>query len=100
MIHVRSQRRPLLLTFSGETETFRKPSHVVIRAGDRVIDEVEVGERFSVSVGIPAELLEAGETSVTIQTDQTYVPAERRFRSRDRRHLGLKVYECRITLPS
>jgi hypothetical protein len=99
-LRIRSERRPLLLTLAGETETFRKPSHIVVRAGKQILDEETVGDHFSLSVGIPAELLEGGETAITIETDQTYVPAERRWRSRDRRHLGLKISDCRVTLPS
>jgi hypothetical protein len=99
-LRVRSERRPLLLTLTGETETFRKPSHIRIRAGGQILDEREVGNTFSVSVGIPAALFDAGETSVTIETNQTYVPAERRWRSRDRRRLGLKIFDCRVTVPS
>jgi hypothetical protein len=99
-LRIRSERRPLLLTLAGETETFSKPSHIVVRAGSQILDEEVVGDRFSLSAGIPAELLDGGETTITIETDQTYVPAERRLRSRDRRHLGLKIYDCRITLPS
>ena len=62
----------------------------------------DIGSIFSIRQEIPADLVHAGDNTITISTDQTYVPADRRFRfrSRDRRHLGLKVYECRITPPS
>ena len=100
-LRVRSERRALLLRFEGETETFRKPSHIVIRAGDEVLDEEDVGDTFSVAVGLPAALFERGETTISIETDQVYVPGERRFRrSNDRRHLGLKIYQCSIRPPS
>src|SRR5262249_59671522 len=65
-LRIRSERRPLLSTLAGETETFRKPSHIVVRAGDQILDEATVGDRFSLSVGIPAERLEGGETAIRI----------------------------------
>jgi hypothetical protein len=98
-LRVRSRRQPLVLRLDGETETFDRPSRVVVRAGDRVIDDREVGRRFSVEVKLPPDLFEEGERIITIETDQTYVPAERRFKLRpvnDRRRLGLKVYRCSI----
>jgi len=34
---------------------------------------------------------------IAIETDGAFVPAETRWRSPDRRRLGLKILECRIT---
>jgi hypothetical protein len=34
---------------------------------------------------------------VTIESSHFYVPAETRWRSRDRRKLGLKLLECSIS---
>jgi hypothetical protein len=96
-LRVRSERRALLLRLEGETETFRKPSHVVIRAGDAVLDEEDVGRTFSMAVGLPADLFAGRENTITIDTDQIYIPGERPLRrSNDRRHLGLKIYRCSI----
>jgi hypothetical protein len=45
---------------------------------------------------IPADVL-GGERTITIESTEWYVPAERRFRrSPDRRRLALKIYECAI----
>jgi hypothetical protein len=39
-----------------------------------------------------------GETRLTIETDQWYVPAETNWRpTQDRRHLGLRLFECELT---
>jgi hypothetical protein len=99
-LHVRSDAQPLLLRLEGETETFQRDSRVIVRAGDRVLGEAMVGRSFSVSIRVPAEVFAGGDTTITIETDQIYVPAERRFRLRpsgDQRHLGLKIYACTIT---
>jgi len=96
-LRVRSEPRPLVLRLTGETETFRRPSHVVIRAGERMLAAADVGSSFSVSVMLPQELFGSGESTITIETDQVYVPAETRFRrSADQRHLGLKILDCSI----
>jgi hypothetical protein len=94
-LRVRSERRPLLLSLIGEIEE-ASTSHVTIRAGDRVIAEHDVGRTFSVSTKIPAEFVTGPETSIVIETSAWYIPAERRWRSQDRRHLGLKIYSCQL----
>jgi hypothetical protein len=97
LLRVRSGGRPLALRLEGETETFDTPSRVTIRAGEQVLGEISAGRTFSAVVPLPSELFERGESTITIQTDQTYVPAELRpGRSNDRRRLGLKVYDCSI----
>jgi hypothetical protein len=49
---------------------------------------------------IPADLLTAPETVLTIESSAFYVPADTKWRSRDRRRLGLKLVECRISQAS
>ena len=72
-------------------------SHVVIRAGDRIVAEQDVGKAFSIAAAIPAETLGGAEGAITIETSKWYVPAQRSRRSLDRRHLGLKIYNCQLT---
>ena len=69
--------RPARLSLAGETETFTRRSRVRVLIGDRVVAEDAVGKTFSFDVGIPASLLGAERTVIAIETDQTYVPAER-----------------------
>jgi hypothetical protein len=95
-LRVRGTGTPHVLSLRGETETFEKPSRVVVRAGDRQIAEATAGESFSLTVVIPGELLPPGESIIAIETDQVYVPAERSSRTQDRRKLGLKMLECRF----
>jgi hypothetical protein len=95
-LQVRGTGAPHVLSLRGETETFDRPSRVVVRAGDRQIAEASAGNSFSLTAVIPGELLPAGESTITIETDQVYVPAERSSRTQDRRKLGLKIFECRL----
>jgi hypothetical protein len=96
-IDIHSRPRDLRVLLQGVTEGFSKPSHVVLRVGDTVLSAQDVGKSFSIAAVLPARLLESGQAVVIVETDQTSMPAERRFsRSRDRRPLGLKVFDCRI----
>jgi hypothetical protein len=96
-LRIRADGLPIALTLRGETELFATTSHVVIRAGDRILAREAVRRTVSLSIGIPADMVSRRETLVTIETDHSRVPAERSWRSRDRRRLGLRVYECRVT---
>jgi hypothetical protein len=87
--------KALALRLDGEIEE-ASTSHVVIRAGDLVVGEHDVGRTFSISSNLPAAVSPQDAMTVTIETSAWYIPAERRWRSRDRRHLGLKIYSCVI----
>jgi hypothetical protein len=83
----------LTLRLEGELEE-ASSSHVTIRVGDRVVSEHDVGVAFSIESTVPAGLLVGDDAAITIETSAWYIPAERRWRSGDQRHLGLKVYSC------
>jgi hypothetical protein len=95
-IRVRAQGRAVALTLRGEIEE-ASTSHVVIRTGDGVAAEFDVGRTFTRTVLIPAELVATAESVITIESSAFYVPAESRWRSSDQRRLALKLYECAIT---
>jgi hypothetical protein len=94
-VRVHTPAQALELTFDGEVEAASK-SRVTIRAGDRIVAAHDIGAQFAIRQVIPRELIREGEDTIRISTDQTYVPAERRSRSQDRRLLGLKVYNLRV----
>jgi hypothetical protein len=96
-LNVRAGGHPLMLRVRGETELFATTSHVIIRTGDRILAREAIGSTMSLSIGIPSDMVGGAETRITIETDRIHVPAERSWRSRDRRRLGLRVYECRVT---
>jgi hypothetical protein len=95
-LRVRAEGHALSLSLRGEIEA-AATSHVTVRAGDQVAAEFDVGRSFARTVLIPRELVAAEESAITIETSAWYVPAEKRWRSADRRRLGLKLYECRLT---
>jgi hypothetical protein len=98
VLRVHAAGRPLTLMLSGEPPLiyFWKPVHVKISAGGRVVAEQTLTTSFAMHVRIPAELVAGDESTITIETDRTYVPAERLRRSADRRRLGLRVFQCEV----
>jgi hypothetical protein len=96
VIRARPEGHAVALTLRGTIEA-ASTSHVTIRAGDRVAAEFDVGRAFSRTVVIPASFFGDAENVITIESGAWYVPADSRWRSADRRKLGLKLYECRLT---
>jgi hypothetical protein len=94
-LRVRAEGHALTLRMDGEIEA-AATSHVIVRAGDRVVAEQDVGKAFSIATAVPAEAFGGPEGKITIETSRWYVPAERSRRSGDRRHLGLKIYSCQV----
>jgi hypothetical protein len=95
-LRVRAEGHALTLDLHGELEA-SSTSRITIRVGNRRVTEQDVGRSFSVRATIPGDLVAEAESAITIETSEWYVPAERIGRSRDRRHLGLKILECRLT---
>jgi hypothetical protein len=94
-VRVRGSGQPLALRVAGEAEAAAS-ARVIVRAGERMVVDQTIGRTFAFSAAIPADVLGRGEGIITIETDQTYVPAERSGRVADRRRLGLKVYEWQL----
>jgi hypothetical protein len=96
VIRAHGDGRALMLSLTGETGPFASPSNVRAMSGDRVLARWTVGREFSVSAPIPADALKDDEGEIILETDQLFVPAERSWRTRDRRRLGLRVYDCQL----
>ena len=96
VVRVRGTGGAHALYLQGVTEGFSRPSMVRVRVGERILAQESVGSSFDLRVVIPPELLPAAETLITIETDQFYVPAERNSGTEDRRHLALKLLQCRL----
>jgi hypothetical protein len=93
---VRAEGHALAVRLRGETEDAGR-SQVRLRVGDAAVARQAVDGAFVVTATIPAAATRGDETVLTIETDRSYVPAESRWRSQDRRRLGLKIFECEIT---
>ena len=95
-IRVRAGGKALSLRIRGVSEAGHDVT-LTVRAGDTVVATERVGDAFAVNAAIPASALGAGESVITIETDGAFVPAETRWRTQDRRRLGLKILEFRVT---
>jgi hypothetical protein len=95
---VRSDGRPLALRVEGDSPAkyYSKASRLIVKAGDRTLLDTKLSSDFSVDVPIPADSSGSRDRSITFETDQVFVPAERSRRSGDRRHLGLRIFTCRL----
>jgi hypothetical protein len=95
VVRVRARGRSLMLKLAGEVEA-AGASNVVLRAGERTLVNQRVGRRFEIAASIPADAMAADEVALTLETSESYVPAEV-GESGDRRRLGLKIYDFDLT---
>jgi hypothetical protein len=85
-----------VLRIEGESprKYYPRDSRLIVRANDRVLTEVTIPADFSIDVPVPAAI---EPSTLVVETDQTHVPAESRWRrSGDRRRLGLRVFRCEL----
>jgi hypothetical protein len=83
------------LTVESPLRYFDGPSVVVARAGDVEVGRITLGVGTAFSFDVPRDTLTAANGIVTIETAQTFVPAERGGPA-DRRRLGLRVHDLRV----
>lgn len=74
---------------------FDGPSQVKALAGGRELATSAIGAGTHWSFEVPLDALEASGGAITIETAQTFVPAERGGGS-DRRRLGLRIFDISI----
>jgi hypothetical protein len=84
---------PLVLHLEGESPRtyFPRGSRLVVRSREQVAFDRVLSSDFSLDV--PIENL---ADTIVLETDQSYVPAERSRRSQDRRQLGLRIFKAEI----
>jgi len=93
-LHLRQvAQRPVTLHLEGESprKYFSRGSRLVIRSGDRAVFDRVLDDDFSVDVPLGAP-----SGPVVLETDQVYTPADRSRRTRDQRHLGLRIFTCEL----
>jgi hypothetical protein len=95
-IRVRPERHALALTIRGEIEE-ASSSQVTVRSSGRALAHFTVGRTFEQTIILPADAFGQPESTITLESSAWYVPAETRWRSRDRRRLALKLFECTVT---
>jgi hypothetical protein len=89
---------PVVLHLEGESPLryYRRPSRLLIRVGERILREETLSADFSFDTVIPSELIGSEVGAITFDTDQAHVPAERSWRTHDRRSLGLRIFKFQL----
>jgi hypothetical protein len=86
-----------VLHIEGESPLtyFPRGSIVTVRSASRVQLTRVLNADFALDIPI-RDLGPSGEAEIILETDQTYVPAERSGRTQDRRHLGLRIFKAEL----
>jgi hypothetical protein len=85
------------LTIGGESPLnyFGRPPVVIVRAGDREIGRFRPAGDFLETLNVPVSALVASGGRLSIETDLSFVPAERGY-SQDKRRLGLRLFQVQL----
>jgi hypothetical protein len=86
----------ITMTIESPLRYFDAAAAVKVRAGDRQIASATIDASRDWTFDVPADALAASGGTVTIETDRTFVPAERGGGA-DRRRLGLRVFAIHVT---
>jgi len=84
------------MTFESPLRYFDQPSQVRVRAGSRQLGEFTLDANRELTVDVPADALTLSSGTITIETNQAFVPAERGGGT-DRRRLGLRVFAVKVS---
>jgi hypothetical protein len=93
----------LTLHLEGESprKYFSRGSRLVVRAGQHAVFDQVLSSDFSLDAVVPAASETGRDTTITLETDQVFIPAEHNWRpSGDRRHLGLRIFKCEVRAAS
>ena len=84
------------LTIESPLRYFDDPPRVRALAGERELAASTISEAGEWTFAVPAEAWAASGGEITIETDKTFVPAERGS-APDRRRLGLRVFAIQVS---
>jgi hypothetical protein len=93
---MRAPKPAVQLHVEGESphKYFSRGSRLVARVADRIVFDRTLEDDFAIDIAIPD-----GAESMTLETDQVYMPADRSRpwrKSGDLRHLGLRIFKCEL----
>jgi hypothetical protein len=97
VIRVQGPPVAVAVTLRGESPLRYVDSAPTVRvtAGGRVIAQFQPDDDFEWTVTVPAADVERGDGAIVIETDRVYLPGVAEGTA-DERHLGLRLYECRV----
>jgi hypothetical protein len=86
----------ITLTIESPLRYFDAAPTVRARAGEREIAVSAIADSGEWSFDVPADAFQASGGAITIETDKTFIPAERGSVP-DRRRLGLRVFAIQVS---
>jgi hypothetical protein len=88
---------PVVIAMQVESPAryFERPSTVRLRAGNEVVSEATLHADTVWRVVVPLDVLQRAGGRVTVETNQTFVPADT-SNVRDQRRLGLRVFGVNV----
>jgi len=86
----------ITLAIESPLRYFDAAPMVRARAGEREIAAAAIADSGEWSFEVPADALQASGGAITIETDKTFIPAERGS-APDRRRLGLRVFAIQVS---
>ena len=90
-----ADRLQLLLEGESPLKEFDRAPTVVVKAGEKELARFSPSTAYAQQIGLPADALDAAGGRVTIETDLTFVPGDRRATA-DRRKLGLRLFRVEV----
>jgi len=98
VVQIKGPSQPVQLTLSGESPLryLDAPPTVKVTAGGATIAQFQPDADFEWTVTVPAEELARSGGAVAIETDRVYLPGPAEGTA-DTRHLGLRIYDFRVT---
>jgi hypothetical protein len=98
VLRVKGPPTAVRVTLRGESplKYFAAPPTVKVVAGGRILGELHPNADFEWSVDVPADAWRASGGAIAIETAPVYLPGQVEGTS-DERHLGLRLYETRVT---
>src|SRR5262245_8605751 len=92
-----SPPQPVVIRLRGESplKYFSEVPTVRIRAGGRTVGELRPEDDFEWVVNVPADIVQAGDGAIAIETDRIYLPGQVEGTS-DSRQLGLRMFEIDV----
>jgi len=89
--------RDVILQVAGESpmKYFVRPTRVAVKVGDQAVFSQGVAEDFAWSIKVPSSALAQSGGRITIESDQSFRPADR-GQNADHRSLALRIYSVTL----
>jgi hypothetical protein len=99
VVRIKGATGAVRITVKGESPLryFDAPPTVRVTAAGQVVAQFRPDADFDWTIRVPGDALARADGDIVIETDPVYLPGPAEGTA-DERHLGLRVYECRVDL--